>query len=127
MIKSLFKAASIVLLLGAPSGALAQKGLTGAQLTDLTGKGITLKLGGAGQGYEGTLKLSANGNGKGSAVTDAGNKISIVGTWTIEGDKFCRVWKDLDEGQEVCETWVPTSDRSVDVYNGKRKIGVNSW
>jgi len=127
MNRLLFQAACIALLFGAPSVALAQKGLTGAQLTQLTGKGITLTLGGAGQGYQGTLKLSANGKGKGSAVTDAGDKISIVGTWTIEGDQFCRAWKDLNEGQVVCETWVPTSAQSVDVYNGKERIGVNSW
>jgi hypothetical protein len=75
----------------------------------------------------GAIKLTKNGTGKGSATTDAGQIIKLEGTWAIKGDKFCRVWNDLDNGSEVCETWVSTSPRSVDVYNGDKKIGVNSW
>ncbi len=93
----------------------------------LTENGLTLKLGGKGEGYAGTLKLSKDGRGKGSAKTDAGRIINIVGTWQIKGDQFCRAWTDLNDGKEVCETWISASPRSVDVYVGDRKIGVNSW
>ncbi len=101
--------------------------MTDEQLRQLTGNGITLGLGGPGEGYEGSLKLSKNGKGKGSAVTDGGDKISISGTWEIRDGKFCRVWATLDEGREVCETWVLTSGRSVEVFDGSRRLGVNTW
>ena len=103
------------------------KPLDNDQLVGLTKNGITLQLGGEGTGYTGSLKLSRNGKGKGSATMDDGNKISIVGTWAIKDGKFCRTWSDLDGGKEVCEHWYPTSGRSVDVYNGNAKLGVNSW
>lgn len=106
----------------APSG-----GMTEAQLTDLLKNGATLQLGGEGQGYSGSLKLNKNGKGNGKAKTDDGTEISLKGTWSIKGDQFCRKWKGIDGGNEVCETWVLTSPRSVDVYNGDQKIGVNSW
>jgi len=109
------------------SYAQTKAGLSNEQLVQLTENGITLELGGPGQGYNGSLKLTNNGKGKGSAKTDGGQTIKIKGTWQIQGNKFCRVWKDIDAGEEVCETWVPTSSRSVDVYNGDQKIGVNSW
>ncbi|WP_282127544.1 hypothetical protein [Roseobacter litoralis] len=101
--------------------------LKNKHLTTLTKNGITLTLGGEGQGYLGKLKLAKNGKGEGSAKTDSGQTIRIKGTWSIRGDQFCRVWADLDDGKEVCETWVSTSPRSVDVYKGDTKIGVNSW
>lgn len=109
--------------------AYAQSGaqMTNDQLLQLTADGVTLKLGGEGMGYVGTLELSADGTGAGNATTDAGDKISLTGTWKIADGKFCRTWKEHNGGQEVCETWYMTSDRSVDVYNGDEKIGVNSW
>jgi len=64
---------------------------------------------------------------KGGATTDGGDKIQIVGTWEVRGDKFCRVWTKLDGGKEICETWYLTSGRSVEVFNGKKRLGVNSW
>ena len=101
--------------------------MTGEQLQQLLSNGITLTLGGQGQGYAGTLKLTSNGKGKGSATTDSGDKISIAGVWSIKGNEFCRTWTDLNDGNEVCESWVLTSGRSVDVFNDDKKIGVNSW
>ncbi|MCV3271515.1 hypothetical protein [Roseobacter sinensis] len=95
--------------------------------TILTENGITLKLGGEGHGYVGSLKLTNDGRGTGSAKTDSGRTINIDGTWAVKGDQFCRTWKDLDDGKEVCETWISTSPRSVDVYKGDQKLGVNSW
>ena len=103
------------------------KVMTTGELTELTAKGITLKLGGAGQGYAGTLKLKKDGTGKGGAKTDSGKKIEIQGTWFIANDKFCRTWAGLDDDQEVCEKWCLTSGNSVDVYKGNKVIGVNSW
>ena len=109
---------------------MAQSGnpMTNAQLTKLTEKGITLKLGGEEEGYEGSLKLTPDGKGKGDATTDAGKKITLAGKWWIDGDKFCRVWKgEGSSGKEVCEIWFLTSARSVEVFDGKNRIGVNSW
>ena len=102
-------------------------GLSNAELVGLTENGITLKLGAKGEGYQGSLKLSANGTGKGKATTDSGQTIVLSGTWHIVGDKFCRTWKGQDAGKEVCETWVAKSDRSVDVFNGDQRLGLNSW
>jgi hypothetical protein len=103
------------------------KAMTTSQLSELTANGIALKLGGEGQGYVGDLKLKKDGTGKGGATTDSGKKIDIKGTWYIANDKFCRTWAGLNDGQEVCEKWCLTSGNSVDVYNGKKVIGVNSW
>ena len=127
MKKSIFLITALSLFF--PAAVLAQSGaqMTADQLTALTQNGITLQLGGKGQGYKGSLKLSKDGKGKGSALLDNGNKINIAGTWKVKGDKFCRRWTDLDEGKEVCESWHLTSKRSVEVYNGRKKLGVNSW
>ena len=103
------------------------KALSTEQLTQLTAKGVTLKLGGEGEGYSGSLKLNRNGSAKGGATTDAGQKITIAGKWRIADGKFCRTWADVNDGQEICETWCLTSGNSVEVFNGKQKLGVNSW
>lgn len=103
------------------------KAMTTGQMSDLTAKGITLKLGGEGQGYAGSLKLKKDGTAKGGATTDSGDKIDIKGTWYLANDNFCRTWQGLNDGQEVCEKWCLTSGNSADVYNGTKKIGVNSW
>lgn len=109
-----------------PAGA-AEKTLSEADLTKLLAHGKTLALGGKGMGYTGTVTLTADGRGDGSAKTDDGTVIPISGTWRIKGDRFCRKWKDLDGGKEVCETWRLASPNHVNVYNGKKKIGANSW
>lgn len=116
------------LCLGA-SIAFAQTGtmMTEAQLVKLTARGVVLKLGGEGEGYTGELTLKTDGSGKGSARTDAGKQIRISGTWVVRDGKFCRTWAKLDGGKEVCETWYLTSGRSVEVFNGKNRMGVNSW
>lgn len=124
-----FALASIAVLWAGSSEAQSCKAMTTAQLQQLTAKGAALKLGGEGQGYSGTLKLKKDGTGKGSAKTDAGQKINFSGKWYVENDRFCRTWTgDLpDSGQLVCEKWCLTSGRSVDVFNEKGKIGTNSW
>jgi hypothetical protein len=116
-----------VALFAGTANAKTCKALSTEQLTQLTAKGVTLKLGGEGEGYSGSLKLNRNGSAKGGATTDAGQKISIAGKWRIVDGKFCRTWADLNDGQEVCETWCLTSGNSVEVYNGKNRLGVNSW
>lgn len=110
------------------SHAASCKAMTNSQLTELTANGITLKLGGEGHGYAGSLKLKKDGTGKGAATTDSGDKIDLAGTWYVADGKFCRTWKGGNQsGKEVCEKWCLTSDRSVDVLVGKKVIGVNSW
>jgi hypothetical protein len=108
---------------------LAQTGtkMTNDQLVQLTANGIVLKLGGKGEGYAGKLTLRKDGTGKGSAKTDAGDTISISGTWTIRDGKFCRTWAKLNDGKELCETWYLSSPNSAEVFDGKRRIGVNAW
>lgn len=118
---------SLAVIFAVPALAQTKGALSGSQLEALTKDGFNVMLGGAGKGYFGNLKLSKNGWGEGSAKTDAGQTIKIEGTWVIRDGKFCRTWKELDRGKEVCETWVAISPRSVDVYNGKKRIGVNSW
>lgn len=113
-------------MMAIPAGA-AEKTLSEADLTKLLAGGKTLALGGKDMGYTGTVTLTADGRGDGSAKTDDGTVITINGTWLIKGDRFCRKWKGLDAGKEVCETWRLTSPNHVDVYNGKEKIGANSW
>jgi hypothetical protein len=126
MLKNLFLA---VLMVSGAQGAFAQSGppMTGEEMSALTANGVTLQLGGKGMGYTGELVLSADGKGEGSATLDNGNTLSIVGTWVIKDDKFCRTWVDLDEGKEVCEIWYKKSDTSVEVFNGDQMIGLNSW
>ncbi|NEX47392.1 hypothetical protein G3572_14355 [Rhodobacter sp. ETT8] len=116
-----------ILCLSQPALSQSTKAMTAEQMAAMTSNGVTLTLGGPGMGYKGSLELTKDGKGKGSAVTDAGQKISISGTWRLNGNMFCRTWRDLDGGKEVCETWHPISSRSVEVYNGKSKLGVNSW
>ena len=121
-----FSAFTFLLFIASVAFAQSGKALTTEQLTQLTANEITLKLGGDGMGYAGSLKLSNDGKGEGS-VNTGGGKLSISGTWKIEDGKFCRIWEGFDAGQQICETWYPTSERVVEVYNGKQKIGVNSW
>ena len=123
------KLAVFALSLLVANAAFAQSGeqMTNEQLVQLTAKGVTLKLGGEGRGYAGSLKLSKDGKGKGSATTDGGGKVSLSGTWKISDGMFCRTWKEHNKGKEVCETWFLTSSNSVEVFNGKEKIGFNSW
>lgn len=123
------RSTSIAFFVLAAAPAFAQSGtkMTGDQLAELTARGVTLKLGGDGEGYSGALELEPDGTAKGGATTDSGDKIQIVGTWEIRGDKFCRVWTKLDGGKEICETWYLTSGRSVEVFNGKKRLGVNAW
>ena len=111
------------------SFALAQTGakMTNDQLVQLTANGLSMTLGGKGEGYSGKLTLKKDGTGKGSAKTDAGDKISISGTWEIRDGKFCRVWAKLNDGKELCETWYLTSGNSAEVFDGKRRVGVNAW
>ena len=101
--------------------------MTGTQLNQLLGEGITLTLGGEGEGYKGELLLNADGTGKGQALTDKGKKMRIEGTWEIVGNEFCRVWKEVSKGKKVCERWIIIGDNKVEVRNGDKRIGVNSW
>ena len=97
------RSTSIALLVLSAAPVFAQSGtkMTGDQLVDLTANGVVLKLGGDGEGYSGTLELQPDGTAKGGATTDGGDKIQIVGTWEVRGDKFCRVWTKLARGKEV--------------------------
>ncbi len=108
-------------------GAYAQDAMTTEELQSLTDGGKEIMLGGEGHGYSGTLMLNADGTGIGGATTDAGDKLTITGTWHIADGKFCRTWNEFDGGAEVCEVWKKTSENSVDVYKGDAKLGVNSW
>lgn len=101
--------------------------MTGEQLNQLLSEGKTLTLGGEGEGYEGELILNADGTGKGQWETTKGKKGKIDGTWEIVDNEFCRVWKEVSKGKRVCERWIIIEDNKVEVRNGDKRIGVNSW
>lgn len=119
---------TVALWLGA-SAAVAQTAdpMTQDQLSALTAPGVELRLGGPGMGYEGNLTLTPDGRGAGQATTDAGDVITLDGTWVVRDGQFCRTWLAPAEGAEVCEVWVPTSDRSADVFVDGEKAGANAW
>ena len=100
--------------------------MSGESLKSLLANGLTMMLGGPGEGYEGTIRLEADGTGVGSAVLDNGKKLDITGTWTIEDDQFCRQWK-FNKFKKKCETWREIGENKVEVLIDGKKIGVNSW
>ncbi|MGF2015092.1 hypothetical protein [Nostoc sp. DedVER01b] len=102
--------------------------MSGKELTALLSQDKQLILGGPKEGYQGELNISKEGTAKGQVKLDSGDVIAIEGVWHIAGNKFCRTWKGgRDAGKEVCETWVKTGPTSVQVKNGKKDLGVNSW
>jgi hypothetical protein len=114
------------LLISAP--AIAAEKMTGRELTALLAGGKTIILGGEGKGYSGTLSLTTDGKGKGSVTLESGDVIPIEGVWSIKRDRFCRTWKGgRDAGKEICETWTKTGPKTVEVFNGKKDMGSNSW
>ena len=100
--------------------------MSGEDLKALLSDGLTMKLGGPGEGYSGEVKLDPNGKGSGSAVLDNGKTLDITGIWEIVGDQFCREWR-FDDFKRTCETWRKTGPRRVDVLVDGKKVGVNSW
>ncbi len=112
-------------LLGFATPTFAQD-MSGADLQALLKNGLTLELGGPGEGYQGKLRLEADGTGAGSAVSDSGETFDITGTWTIEGDEFCRQW-EFEDNKKVCETWRRTGLSEAEVLVDGEKIGVNAW
>lgn len=119
----------ILLLMGvATTGSIAQaKDLENEDFKALLTGGKTLQLGGEGMGYSGTLTVSSDGTAKGAAMPDGGREIVVNGTWRIEGNRFCRTWEAVDQGKEVCERWELVAPNKVEVYNGDKMIGTNSW
>jgi hypothetical protein len=107
--------------------AFAQEAMTGDELEGLLGNRKKIALGGPGAGYTGELTLKSDGTGSGAAKTDDGKMIDLVGVWYIEGNQFCRSWKNVDEGQEVCETWVKDGDNKARILVDGKQVGVNSW
>lgn len=100
--------------------------MSGEDLKALLADGLTMKLGGPGEGYTGEVKLSLDGTGVGSAVLDDGKVLDIRGTWEVAGDQFCRNWQ-FDDFKRTCETWRKVGPNRVDVLIGGKRVGVNSW
>ena len=100
--------------------------LSGDDLRDLLADGLTLELGGPGEGYTGEVRLEPDGTGTGSAVLDSGQELDITGTWEIVGNQFCRKWA-YDDYKRTCETWKRVGSNRVDVLVGGERIGTNSW
>ena len=107
---------------GTPGGAE----MTGDELRALLANGLKLKLGGQGEDYIGEVTLKADGTGDGRAVFIDGRPFAVSGTWTIEGDRFCRQWQ-YDNFAKVCETWKKIDHNTVEVFHEGKRIGVNSW
>ena len=117
---------TIALVIISASWPLRAEDMSGESLKSLLANGLTLMLGGPGEGYEGTVRLEADGTGVGSAVLDNGKKLDITGTWTIEDDQFCRKWK-FNNFKKKCETWRIIDENKVEVLIDGKKAGVNSW
>ena len=100
--------------------------MSGESLKSLLANGLTLMLGGPGEGYKGTLTLQADGTGVGLTMQDNGTKFDFTGTWTIEDNQFCRKWK-FNNFKKKCETWRKVGDNKVVVLIDGKKIRVNSW
>ena len=114
------------LLMAAPSAFAADSYMTGEEITALIGTGKTINLGGAGEGYVGSLDIKADGTASGSVKTDGGILI-IKGTWVMRQNNFCRKWVSLDGDKEVCEAWKIIGDKRVEVQANNKKLGVNWW
>ena len=99
--------------------------LSGEALRSLLAKGLTLTLGGPGEGYTGVVRLTADGKGIGVAMLNSGKMLDVSGTWEIEGDTFCRKWK-FDGYKRQCETWRQIGANRVEVLVDGKKIGVNT-
>ncbi len=117
---------TITLVIISASWPLRAEDMSGEKLKLLLANGLTLMLGGPGEGYKGTVRLEADGTGAGSAVLDNGKKLDITGTWTIEDNRFCRKWK-FNNFKKECETWRKVDENKVEVLIDGKKIGVNSW
>jgi len=125
MKKPLFSFLALVLL--AHHASAADEFMTGDEMKALLAADKTINLGGAGEGYAGTLLLKADGTGAGTAKTDSGDVITLDGTWVIKKNTFCRKWKALDKGKEVCEAWKKIGENRVEVQVKKKKAGINWW
>ncbi len=123
--RTLFTALAPAIVLAAP-GASRAEDMSGDEIRALIGDGITFKLGGPGEGYEGNIKLEPDGTGKGSAVLNNGKKLDVTGTWVLEGDQFCRKWA-FEDYKRTCETWKMVGPKRIEVFVGGKRIGVNSW
>ena len=110
----------------AVSGPSRAEDKSGESLKSLLASSLTMKLGGSGEGYKGTVRLVPDGTGFGSVTLDSGKKLDITGTWTIEGNHFCRKWK-FNSYKKECETWRKMGENKVEVLVNGRKVGVNSW
>lgn len=102
------------------------KFLSGAELQALLADGLTLTLGGPGEGYTGTIRLGSDGTGVGRATLADGKRLNVSGTWTIEGDQFCRRWR-YNNSVEVCETWRMLGDDKAEIFINGERAGLNSW
>lgn len=100
--------------------------LTGAELQALLADGLTLTLGGPGEGYTGAIRLESDGTGVGEATLSDGQKLDVSGTWTIEGDQFCRRWR-FNNSAKVCENWRMLGDDKAEIFVDGERAGLNSW
>jgi len=123
--RGIFAAVVLIVTLVSSEQVLAEA-MTGEEFKALLENGLTLKLGGPGMGYQGSVRLEPDGTGAGAVKTDGGEKLDITGTWTIEGDQFCRKWA-FNNFKKECESWWKSGKNRVDVTVGGRIVGVNSW
>ena len=79
--------------------ASSEKQMTGTELKQLLESGITLKLGGEGEGYQGDLVLLPDVTGKDQYVTTKGKKGRI----------------EVTHGERVCERWIVIGENKVEV------------
>jgi hypothetical protein len=117
-----------MLMTGAAVASAADKPLTGAQLTELLGKGLSvtsLDMNG-GKNFTGQATFATGGTLKGTVTFTGKPAIPLTGTWKVDGDRLCRVVRPL-QPQEVCETWVQSGDKEVTIRIGNTNISLIRW
>jgi hypothetical protein len=118
-----------MLTVGAGTPTAAEKPpLTGAQLTELLGNGLSvasLDMNG-GKNFTGQATFAPGGTLSGTLSFTGKPPIALTGTWKINGDQVCRTVRPL-QPQEVCETWLRSGDKEVIIRVGKADVGMIRW
>jgi hypothetical protein len=102
--------------------------LTGAQLTELLGNGLSVTsfdMNG-GKNFTGQATFASGGTLSGTLSFTGRPPIALTGTWKIDGDRVCRTVRPL-QPQEVCETWLRSGDKEVTIRVGKSDVGMIRW
>lgn len=119
----------VFLMIGAAASYAAEKTpLTGAELLELLGNGLSvtaIDMNG-GKNFTGQVTYVSGGKLSGSITFTGKPPVAISGTWKVEGGRLCRTIVPL-QPQQVCETWVRSGNKEVTIRVGNGDVGVNRW